>query len=202
MFSTARRVATLALAAAVLLGSTSSALAAEGATGTQLPQVDFTLTSVVPFVPGVPATIPPAMLADITEAPLAPAAPAGAPLAEAVQRPPIDLVRPRGDGPSGATTLRRGLIVSFAALQVIDAMSTRKALDGGATEANPVMSGIAKNSAALYAVKAGTAAATAFFAERLARKHPRRATILMAVLNTAYVAVVAHNYRVARAQGR
>ena len=199
MFSTARRAAAFALAAA-LLGSTSSAFAADRVTGT-LPQVDFTLTSLVPFVPGVPATIPPAMLADIT-APLEPAEPADAPLAEAVQRPPIELARPRGEGPSGATTLRRGLIVSFAALQVMDAMSTRKALDGGATEANPMMSGIAKNSAALYAVKAGTAAATAFFAERLARKHPRRATILMAVLNTAYVAVVAHNYRVARAQGR
>jgi len=201
MFSTARRVTTLALATAVLLGSTSSAFAAAGVTGTQLPQVDFTLTSVVPFVPGVPATIPTTML-DITAGPLDPAAPAGAPLAEAVQRPPIELVRPRGDGPSGETTLRRGLIVSFAALQVMDAMSTRKALDGGAIEANPLMSGLAKNSAALYAVKAGTAAATAFFAERLSRKHPRRATILMAVLNTAYVAVVAHNYRVARAQGR
>ena len=201
MFSIARRVAAFALAAAVLPGSTSSAFAADRAAGT-LPRVDFTLTSLVPFVPGVPATIPPAMLADITAVPLEPAAPADAPLAEAAQRLPIELARPRGDGPSGATTLRRGLIVSFAALQVMDAMSTRKALAGGATEANPMMAGLAKNSTALYAVKAGTAAATAFFAERLARKHPRRATILMAVLNTAYVAVVAHNYRVARAQGR
>jgi hypothetical protein len=197
MFATARHASALAVAGAVLCSS--SAFAADRVTGMQLPQVDFTLTSIVPFVPGVPATIPPAILADITPAP---PAPAPAPLAEAAQLRPIDLVRPRGDGPSGATTLRRGLIVSFAALQVMDAMSTRKALDGGATEANPMMSGIAKNSTALYALKAGTAAATAFFAERLARKHPRRATILMAVLNTAYVAVVAHNYRVARAQGR
>jgi hypothetical protein len=200
MLSTAPRVTALALAA-VLLGSSSSAFAADRSAGA-LPQVDFTLTSLVPFVPGVPATIPPAMLVDITAAPLEPAVAADTPLAEAVQRPPIELARPRGDGPSGATTLRRGLILSFAALQVMDAMSTRKALDGGATEANPMMSGLAKNSAALYAVKAGSAAATAFFAERLARKHPRRATILMAVLNTAYVAVVAHNYRVARSQGR
>ena len=36
------------------------------------------------------------------------------------------------------------------------------------------------------------------FAERLARKHPRAATIMMAVLNTTYAAIVAHNYRVAR----
>jgi hypothetical protein len=61
------------------------------------------------------------------------------------------------------------------------------------------MSGIAGNTVALFAVKAGTAVATAFW-QRLAKKHPRRATILMTVLNTAYVAIVAHNYRVARAR--
>ena len=50
------------------------------------------------------------------------------------------------------------------------------------------------------AVKAGTAVATTFFVEKLAKNHPRNATIIMAVLNTAYAGVVAHNYRVARAQ--
>jgi hypothetical protein len=59
------------------------------------------------------------------------------------------------------------------------------------------MSGLAGNSAALFAMKAGTAAATTFFAERLSKNHPRAATIMMAVLNTAYVAIVTHNYRVA-----
>ena len=67
----------------------------------------------------------------------------------------------------------------------------------GEFEANPAMAGLARNSAALFAVKAGTAAATTYFAERLSRNHPRAATIMMAVLNTAYVAIVAHNYRVA-----
>jgi hypothetical protein len=62
------------------------------------------------------------------------------------------------------------------------------------------MAGLAGNTAALFAVKAGTAAVTTFFAERLAKNHPRRATVLMAVLNSAYVAIVAHNYRVARAR--
>ena len=99
-----------------------------------------------------------------------------------------------------APALRRGLIVSFGALQVLDAHSTLRALDGGAREANPAMAGLAKNRTALFAVKAGTAAATAYFVERMAKRHPRRALIVVAVLNTAYAAVVAHNYRVARNQ--
>ena len=118
------------------------------------------------------------------------------PIAEAIQVRPVSM--PVAD--SGSASLRRTMYVSFAALQVMDAISTRKAISGGATEANPAMAGIAGNSAALFAVKAGTAVATTFFVERLAKNHPRRATIIMAVLNTAYAGVVAHNYRVARAQ--
>ena len=95
------------------------------------------------------------------------------------------------------TAVRRGLIASFAALQLLDAHSTMKALNAGGREANPAMSAIASNSATLFAVKAGTAAATAYFVERLSKKHPKGAVVVMAVLNSAYVAVVAHNYRVA-----
>jgi hypothetical protein len=120
------------------------------------------------------------------------------PIAEAIQVRPVSM--PVADSGSGSASLRRTMYVSFAALQVMDAISTRKAISGGATEANPAMAGIAGNSAALFAVKAGTAVATTFFVERLAKNHPRRATIIMAVLNTAYAGVVAHNYRVARAQ--
>lgn len=111
---------------------------------------------------------------------------------------PAETAVQQNDEALGGSGLRRGMYVSFAALQVMDAISTRKALSRGAREANPAMAGIAGNSAAMFAVKAGTAAATAYFTERLARNHPRRATIFMAVLNTAYVAVVAHNYRTAR----
>ena len=95
--------------------------------------------------------------------------------------------------------LRRSLIVSFGALQMLDAHATMKALDAGGREANPTMGAIASNPTALFAVKAGTAAATAYLVERLSKKHPKRAVVLMAVLNSAYVAIVAHNYRVARA---
>ena len=110
----------------------------------------------------------------------------------------LTIARPARSGGFSGPALRRGLIVSFGALQALDAHSTLKALKNGGREANPAMSAIASNGAALFAVKAGTVAATAYFAERLSKKHPKRAVVLMAVLNSAYVAVVAHNYRVAR----
>ena len=157
----------------------------------RLPQVDLTLASTVPFVPGVTMALAPALVADTTVEPTA------APLAEAVQTRPIDMVIPRGADGSAGTSLRRGMYVSFATLQVFDAMSTRKAMAAGAREVNPLMTGVVKNNTAFLAVKAGSAVATTYFVERLAKNHPRRAMIVMAVLNTAYAAVVVHNYRVA-----
>lgn len=189
MSATARSVRAFAFAGAVVLCS-SPALSADN--GVRLPSVDFTLAANVPYVPSVTAVMPPALLADaVIEA-------GPAPLSEAAQMRPVELPSGPGGGGGFSTSVRRSLYVSFAALQVMDAVSTRRALAGGAREANPAMAGLVRNNAALFAVKAGTAAATTWFAERLARKHPRGATIMMAVLNTAYVAIVAHNYRVAR----
>lgn len=96
-----------------------------------------------------------------------------------------------------ATPLRVSLYVSFAALQALDATSTLKALRGGAHEANPLMQGVAGNTAALLAVKAGTAAATIFFSEHLAKKNPIASLAIMVAVNSAYATIVAHNYRVA-----
>ena len=193
MFATARYATPLAFAVAVIFGSASPALASDRLNDKSLPQVDFTLATNVPFVPGVATTIPLTLLADAT------AEPKAAPLADAAQLRPVDLTIPRGEGGSAMTSLTRTMYVSFAALQVMDAMSTSKALSAGATEANPAMAGIAKNRTALFAVKAGTAVATTFLVERIAKNHPRRAMIVMAVLNTAYAGIVMHNYRVARA---
>lgn len=190
MFANAPLARTCALAGAVLVAGVSPLQAADRNVSS-LPRVDFTLASSVPVVPSIVNVAPPTLLTDASVEP----APAPAPLAEAAQRP-VDLGRPISGG-DVSTSLRRSMYVSFAALQIMDAVSTRKALSGGAREANPLMGGIARNSAALFAVKAGTAAATTYFAEKLAKKHPRRAMIMMAVLNTAYAAIVAHNYRVA-----
>ena len=190
MFATAPLARSFALAGALVVAGASPVLAADGIQR-PLPQFNFALGSSAPYVPSVINVMPPALLTDaIVE-------PSSTPIADAAQTRPADFIAPRSRG-GVATSLRRSMYVSFAALQIMDAVSTRKALSGGAREANPVMGGIARNSAALFAVKAGTAAATTWFAEKLAKNHPRRATIMMAVLNTAYAAIVAHNYRVAR----
>jgi hypothetical protein len=159
--------------------------------GFRLPSVDFNLAATVPYVPSVAAVLPPALLLDA----VIDAAPSS--VLQAAPLRPVEPPARRSEAAAG-TSVRRGLYVSFAALQVMDAVSTRRALASGAREANPAMAGLAGRPAALFAVKAGTAVATTYFAERLARRHPRRATIMMAVLNTAYAAIVAHNYRVAR----
>ena len=187
MFATAPLARAIAVTGAVLFASVPTL--AKDRNDKSLPQFEFTLASAVPFTPTVANVLPPSLLAEAVATP-------AAPLAEAAQRPQIDLVAPRA-GADLSTSLRRTMYVSFAALQIMDAVSTRKALSNGATEANPAMAGLARNSAAFFAVKAGTAAATTFFAERLAKRHPRRAMVMMAVLNTAYAAIVAHNYRVA-----
>jgi len=200
MLSTVRHASALVFTGAILLGSASPAVASDRTSDKPLPQVQFTLSAAgatfVPFVPSATTAITPAMLAGISAET---AEPKATPLAEAAQRP-VDLAIPRREGGDVSTPLRRSMYVSFAALQVMDAVSTRKALAAGGREANPAMTGLVKNRTALYAVKAGTAAVTTYFAERLAKHHPRRAMVLMAVLNGAYAAIVAHNYSVARSQ--
>jgi len=197
MFKTPRHAFAVAFAGAILFSNASPAVASDRINDKPLPQVSFTLASNVRLVSGVPV-IAPMLLADVAAAPVATEPAPVSALAEAVQTRPVGMAIPSGLGGFGSTSLRRGMIASFAALQVFDAVSTRKALSAGASEANPAMGAIAKNSTALFAVKAGSAAATAYFVERMAKTHPRRATIVMVVLNTAYAAVVAHNYSVAR----
>lgn len=48
---------------------------------------------------------------------------------------------------------------------------------------------------ALFAMKAATTVATIAIAERLRRRHPVKAVILMAAVNVGYCAIVAANYR-------
>ena len=191
MFATAPLARVVALAGSVLVGGTSPVLAVKTVDDRTISQVDFTLADTAPFVPSVASVMPPALLTDRA------AEPKSTTIGAAAQNP-IDARLPVVDATSASTSLRRSMYVSFAALQIMDGISTRKALSNGGTEANPAMSGLAGNSAALFAVKAGTTAATTYFAERLSKNHPRSATIMMAVLNVTYAAVVAHNYRVAR----
>ena len=190
MFSSTRAAIAAALAIVALTSFPALGFGAERVAGTAMPAVDFTLASDGTYVAGVVPAIPPRMLADVLAAPAAPAVP--------LAQRPIDMAMPRGEGGFSETTLRRGMYGSFAALQVMDAISTNKALSAGGVEANPAMSGVVKNKNAFMAVKVGAAVATAFFAEKLAKNHPRKATVLMAVLNVAYAGIVVHNYNVSR----
>jgi hypothetical protein len=90
------------------------------------------------------------------------------------------------------------LYASFAALQALDAHSTLRALDAGAAEANPIVGGLAHKPIALLAVKAGLTASTIYLVEKVRVRSRGAAIALMAVLNSAYVTIVAHNYRVPR----
>jgi hypothetical protein len=88
------------------------------------------------------------------------------------------------------------LYVSFTALQFADVHSTLSALDAGGREGNPVFTGL-RSPAAMLAVKTGLALGTTYAVERLRKRSPRTAVVLMIALNSAYAGIVAHNYAVA-----
>jgi hypothetical protein len=87
------------------------------------------------------------------------------------------------------------LYASFGALQALDAATTFRALDRGAAEANPALAGFASNRGALVAVKAASFASTVYLTERLWKKNRVAAVVTMVCVNSAYAAIVAHNYR-------
>ena len=87
------------------------------------------------------------------------------------------------------------LYASFAVLQALDAHSTLTAINMGATEANPLLRGVASHPGALLAVKMGAAVGTIFVAEKLWKRNPVAAVALMVGLNSAYAMIVAHNYQ-------
>ena len=93
-------------------------------------------------------------------------------------------------------TLLPALYGTFATLQVLDVMSTRKALAAGGREANPLMRN--GNIGTTIALKAASATATFYLTEKLWKKNRVAAVVVMAAINGAGVAVVAHNNRVAR----
>jgi hypothetical protein len=114
--------------------------------------------------------------------------------------PPISAAGPQISETSSEARPRSGrltmMYVAFATLQAMDAHSTLSALSNGGREANPVMRGVAGNPGALIAVKAATGATTIWLTERVRKKHPRGAVVLMAILNSALATVVAHNYSI------
>lgn len=99
-------------------------------------------------------------------------------------------------GPSTRPGALFPLYVSFVSLQVLDVISTRHALELGGREANPVLGPFAHRTAALVAMKAGSTVASIYLIERLRKRHPVAAVLLMVGLNAGYAGVVAHNYSV------
>ena len=92
----------------------------------------------------------------------------------------------------------RALYGTLGALQALDVYSTRRAMNAGATEVNPVVSKSSGNHAATLAVKALSTAGAIYFAERAWKKNRKGAVVLMAVVNGVTAAVVARNLRNAR----
>lgn len=91
------------------------------------------------------------------------------------------------------------LYVSFAGLNAFDAASTIHALEHGAVEANPLLTGIARRPVALWAVKGGVTAISIVAAEHLWRRgHKGQAIVLMVATNGIMTAVAAHNASVIR----
>jgi hypothetical protein len=90
------------------------------------------------------------------------------------------------------STLYAGLV----ATQALDIHSTLRALDAGHREANPLARWATSNPLTLVAFKTATTAGTVFIIERLRKKHPKRALLLLAAVDSAYALVVAHNYSV------
>src|SRR6185369_13114802 len=140
MFASARPLRAYLAIAAMLFGSVAPVAASDRPdVPAPIPSIDLTLAGIA-LVPTV-ATLAPAIASNAAQLPR-----------------PTELVIPRGEGGGlAAPALRRSTYVSYSALQVLDFVSTRKALGAGGREANPAMSGVVKSNAALFAVKAGTA---------------------------------------------
>ncbi len=83
-------------------------------------------------------------------------------------------------------------------MQALDAHSTYSALrHSDIVEANPLMRGMAENTPALVAVKAGVAAAIVYSTEKLAQRHRFVAFASALAVNSAYAMLVARNYSIA-----
>jgi hypothetical protein len=84
----------------------------------------------------------------------------------------------------------------LGAFQGLDAHSTLRALEGGGREANPIVGRVVDSPAGFVALKAGGTAGVIFLTEKLWKRNRTAAILTMIGLNSAYGAVVSHNYAV------
>ena len=99
------------------------------------------------------------------------------------------------DAPTRRPAALPAMYASLGVLQALDVYSTRRAVNAGATELNPVMRPSAKNAGAMLAVKALSTAGSIYFTERAWKKNRKGAVVLMAVVNGVTAAVVANNMK-------
>jgi hypothetical protein len=122
-------------------------------------------------------------------------------LAEAAPAPPTPATALPSRGAADFSHLTRpsvlpALYVATAVTQAMDAHSTLSALRAGAQEANPLMRGAAARPGAFLALKAGAAAGTILFAEKLWSRNRGGAIAAMVALNVVTSVIAAHNYAV------
>ena len=86
---------------------------------------------------------------------------------------------------------------SFAALQGLDLYTTRRAIDRGADEGNPMMRGAAQRNSTMIAAKAAGSVVAIWATERLwKKKRPKLAVASGVLLNVVSGLVVMNNYRI------
>ena len=111
--------------------------------------------------------------------------------------PRIQINVPQATRPSALPAM----YVSLAGLQSYDGYSTLRGVRAGATEANPLVGGLAGQPAAFWTVKALSTVTTIYFAEQLWRQHkPGQAIVTMVAANVVMGAVAAHNNAVLRSR--
>lgn len=116
-------------------------------------------------------------------------------MASVTPLPAIEVVHMPADfeAPSRGTALPI-LYGSLALLQSYDAVTTLRGVSVGGVEANPVMAGVSRSPAAMWAVKVGVTTVSIVAAERLWRqRHRGQAIAVMAIANGVMAGVALHN---------
>jgi Domain of unknown function (DUF5658) len=140
--------------------------------------------------------------------PLAPADTMTTPVADSVAASTIKFVDDQSTGQvprelrrsrmSWTTPLLVSLQAATIATQMLDVHSTLQAVKAGGVEANPMMGSLVQNRAAFIGVKAAMGAGMVFATHRFGKENKVGAIIAAAAINSAYLVIANHNYKVAR----
>ena len=86
------------------------------------------------------------------------------------------------------------MLATHASLRIADAHSTRRAIEAGAREGNPLMRWAVTSDVRAYTSSAGLAAGIWWGLDRYACKHPRGSLWIAIAANALFGYVVTHNY--------